>query len=125
MGILHAAADGTLRHVWTNKLEREHAALGVTPDVDATSTLTLDSDTNAALFADVSATILAYRLSADGGLTKDGQPVAINPPAPPPPPAVDPAAIGAALASLPDDQPLTKADLAPLLALFGAGVRSA
>jgi hypothetical protein len=38
----------------------------------------------------------------------------------PPPPAVDPAAIGAALAALPEDQPLTKADLAPLLALFGA-----
>jgi hypothetical protein len=33
--------------------------------------------------------------------------------------AVDPAAIGAALAALPDDAPLTKADLAPLLALFG------
>jgi hypothetical protein len=39
----------------------------------------------------------------------------------PPPPAVDPAAIGAALASLPEDQPLTKVDLASLLALFGGG----
>jgi hypothetical protein len=39
----------------------------------------------------------------------------------PPPAAVDPAAIGAAVNALPEGQPLTKADLAPLLALFGAG----
>lgn len=121
MGILHAAADGTLRHVWSNEMERNSAALGVTPDADVATSLALDSDTNVALFADVSADLFAYRLSGDGVLIKDGRPVTINPPVPPPPPAVDPAAIGAALASLPDDQPLTKADLAPLLALFGAG----
>jgi hypothetical protein len=43
----------------------------------------------------------------------------------PQPAAVDPAAIGAALDALPEGQPLTKADLAPLLALFGAGAGQA
>jgi hypothetical protein len=43
----------------------------------------------------------------------------------PQPAAVDPAAIGAALNALPERQPLTKADLTPLLALFGAGAGQA
>jgi hypothetical protein len=116
MGVLHATADGTLRHVWNNEMERNVAALSVTPDADVATSLALDSDTNAALFADVSATILAYRLSADGVLTKDGQPVTINPPALPSPTLNE--QLAGALAALPADQPITGGQLAEVIALL-------
>jgi hypothetical protein len=118
MATLYPAANGTLIRALLSDAEE---AQYPTPPPGAGTPLVFDHTTNAALVADLHTSTDAYRLSAEGVLTKDGVAMTINPPALPPPPAVDPAAIGAALASLPDDQPLTKADLAPLLALFGAG----
>jgi hypothetical protein len=94
-------------------------AIFPTAPEEAVATLVIDEMTNAALVADFWDAQPRYALHGEV-LTKDGVPVPINP-STPAPPAVDSAAIGAALASLPDDHPLTKADLAPLLALFGAG----
>jgi hypothetical protein len=116
MATLYPDADHLLLRALLSDAEE---AQYPTPPPNAGAPLRFDHTTNPALVADLRRSTDAYRLSADGVLTKDGVVVTINPPTPAAPPAVDAAAIGAALASLPADQPLTRADLAPLLALFG------
>jgi hypothetical protein len=114
---LYARADGTLSRV------TQAETVAPAPDPAAAASVLLDETAagGEALLARLTANAAAFRLAADGTLTEDDTPVEYVPVAPPPP-AVDPAAIGAALDALPEGQPLTKADLAPLLALFGAGV---
>jgi hypothetical protein len=122
MATIYADTQGAL--VRTLLSDQEAASFAEAPVEASGEPLHFDHITNPALVADLRTSTDTYRL-VDGVLTKDGVVVTITPPAPAPPPAVDSAAIGAALDALPEGQPLTKADLAPLLALFGAGVGQA
>jgi hypothetical protein len=116
MATLYPASDGTILRALLNDAD---VAMFPVPPIGAGPAFIFDHATNPDLVTRLRDTPGAFRL-VDGGLMEHDQPVTVAPAAAQQR-AVDPAAIGAALASLPDDQPLTKADLAPLLALFGAG----
>jgi hypothetical protein len=120
MAMLYPASDGTILRALLNATS---VSLFPTPPIGAGPAFVFDHTTNPDLVTRLRDTPGAFRL-VDGGLMEHDQPVTVAPAAAQQR-AVDPAAIGAALDALPADQPLTKADLAPLLALFGAGAGQA
>ena len=100
MAALYAAADGTLARAL---LSAQEEALWPDPPPGAVGSLTFDPDSNPALVADLRRSTDAYRLQ-NGTLTKNGQPVTINPPGRG---QQDRLALSAIIAKLDADQALT------------------
>ena len=76
MATLYAHADTTLLAFLTDADARRQPD----PPPDTAASLVVDEATNGALIADLRRSTDAYRLAANGTLTKSGQPVTVNPP---------------------------------------------
>jgi len=116
MATLYPDADRTLLCALLSDAEE---AQYPDPPPGAGPPLRFDHDANPDLVADLRRSTDPYRLSADGVLTKDDEVVTIHPPAPPPPSLNE--QLATALASLPQETPITGAQLASVIALLRSG----